>query len=82
MVDENKRPMTETETALAVGVSVSTLRRLIEHGDFPEGIQVSSKTKVWVKQDVDAYLHLKGRVRSKTPPQPPPKGKSKDVQGG
>lgn len=57
----------ESATARRLGVHVDTLRRLIEQGEFPPGIPVSPRVKVWLPKDVDAYLHLKSRLPVRNP---------------
>lgn len=53
--------LTLDETAAALGVSSSTLERLIKGGRFPKGAAVSDANKAWNWQDVTSYLHLAGR---------------------
>lgn len=54
--------LTEEQAARALGVSVSTLRRLVADGLFPPAFAVSSARRGWLRQDVEAYLHLRSRI--------------------
>jgi predicted DNA-binding transcriptional regulator AlpA len=66
-----RRLLDEAEVAAALGVSVDTLRRLVEEGEFPDGIPVTDRNRKWVEKDIAAYLYMRSRVRKK--PDPPAK---------
>lgn len=65
MPDDLPRLMDETEVAAALGLSIDTLRRLIEASEFPAAVPVSEGTRKWFPEDIRAYLYLKGRVGQK-----------------
>lgn len=69
MPDENQR-LEESEVATALGISVETLRRLIEAQDFPDRIWITDRTGYWVQKDIDTYLYLRTRVGKKKSPVP------------
>ena len=42
--------------AAYVGISVSTLHRLCQAGDFPAIVQLTPRAAVWLMDDLDAWL--------------------------
>lgn len=49
------------DTAKALGVSEKSMYRLIDAKRFPPGIAIGGR-RVWLRKDVEAYLHLAGRI--------------------
>ncbi|GAA0575778.1 hypothetical protein GCM10009416_13090 [Craurococcus roseus] len=45
-----------TATALYVGLGKSTWLELVEKGDAPEGVFLTPGRKVWLREDLDAWL--------------------------
>ena len=57
------RGMRAALAAAYVGVSVSTLNRLCQAGDFPASVQITPRAAVWLIEDLDAWLDRRaGRV--------------------
>lgn len=54
-------PLEEIDVARALGISVDTLQRLIDAGEFPAAFQITERSKGWLQKDVKAYLHLRSR---------------------
>ena len=54
-------PLEEIDVARALGISVDTLQRLIDGGEFPPAVQITERSKGWLPKDVKAYLHLRSR---------------------
>lgn len=52
----------EVEVCRRLHIGADTLRNLIARGDFPAGIAVSDRIRVWLEMDVAAYLHLRSRI--------------------
>ena len=48
--------LTEQEVCQMLGISKSTLRRMIRRGEFPEPRKLSPGTRRWPKQDVYHYI--------------------------
>lgn len=58
---KKQRYLTEEQVADALGIGASTLHRLIENGEFPDGFNVSERAKRWYQRDVEWYAW--GRMR-------------------
>jgi len=53
--------LTLDEAAAYMGLSGSTLKRLIDSGKFPKGARVTGKILLWGWMDVVAFMHLASR---------------------
>lgn len=54
--------ITVPRAAERIGVSVSTLRRLVERGDLMPPLQLSRNRVAFLLQDVEAYLNSRTRA--------------------
>lgn len=68
------------EIAKYLRLSVPTLKRLVQAGEFPRPIAVSDGVKVWDWKDA-VYWRLRTGLRSRMRPAKPPKKRKQD-QGG
>ncbi len=50
-----------------VGVSASTLSRIIKQGDFPSQIKLSTHRVGWLKSEVDAWFAAKQARETPSP---------------
>lgn len=55
------------QAAKFLSLSLSTLWRLQQHGDFPKKIQLSSKAVGWFEDDIATWLESKATTESKNP---------------
>jgi excisionase family DNA binding protein len=62
--------LTKPEVARLLGVSQDTIDRLIEDGEFPEGMKIRKQATVWEWQDVAYYRLRLSRAARIRPPQP------------
>ena len=54
MINEENRPfLTIKEVSKLLGISVSTIHRLIKKGDFPSKIKISPKRIVFMREQID-----------------------------
>ena len=56
---ENRPFLTIKEVSNSLGISVSTINRLIKKGDFPSKIKLSPGRKVFMKYEVDKWIESK-----------------------
>ena len=56
---ENRPFLTIKEVANLLGISVSTINRLIKKGDFPSKIKLSPGRKVFMKIEIDEWIENK-----------------------
>ena len=47
------------EVSKLLGISVSTINRLIEKGDFPKKIKLSPRRKVFMKHQIEEWINQK-----------------------
>ena len=53
---ENRPFLTIKEVSNILGISVSTINRLVKKGDFPSKIKLSPGRKVFMKSQIDEWI--------------------------
>ena len=53
---ENRPFLTIKEVSNLLGISISTINRLIKKGDFPSKIKLSPGRKVFMKFEIDEWI--------------------------
>ncbi len=53
---ENRPFLTIKEVSNLIGISISTIHRLIKKGDFPSKIKLSPGRKVFMKFEIDEWI--------------------------
>ena len=56
---ENRPFLTIKEVSNLLGISVSTINRLVEKGDFPSKIKLSPGKKVFMKYQINEWIESK-----------------------
>ena len=56
---ENRPFLTIKEASNLLGISVSTINRLVKKGDFPSKIKLSPGRKVFMKYQIDEWIKSK-----------------------
>ena len=56
---ENRPFLTIKEVSNLLGISISTINRLIKKGDFPSKIKLSPGRKVFMKYQIDEWIESK-----------------------
>ena len=56
---ENRPFLTIKEVSKLIGISVSTINRLIKKGDFPNKIKLSPRRKVFIKYEIQEWINKK-----------------------
>ena len=56
---ENRPFLTIKEVSELIGLSVSTINRLIKKGVFPNKIKLSTRRMVFVKKEIDEWIEEK-----------------------
>ena len=60
MTYSDKRPfLTIKEVSKLIGLSVSTINRLIKKGDFPSKVKISPRRMVFMKNEIDEWIKSK-----------------------
>ena len=60
MINEKNRPfLTNKEISKLIGISVSTINRLIKKGDFPPKIKISPRRIVFMKHQIEEWITRK-----------------------
>ena len=60
MINQENRPfLTIKEASNLIGISVSTINRLIKKGDFPPKIKISPRRIVFMKYQVEEWIDKK-----------------------
>ena len=59
MNQENRPFLTIKEVSNLLGISVSTINRLIKIGDFPKKIKLSPRRMVFMKREIDEWIESK-----------------------
>ena len=59
MNQENRPFLNIKEVSELLGISVSTINRLIKRGDFPPKIKISPKRMIFMKREVDEWIKSK-----------------------
>ena len=55
----NRPFLTMKEVSDLLGISVSTINRLIKRGDFPLKIKLSPRRMVFMKKEIDEWIESK-----------------------
>ena len=56
---QNRPFLTIKEVSELLGISVSTINRLIKNGDFPPKIKISQIRIVFMKREIDEWINSK-----------------------
>ena len=56
---ENRPFLTIKEVSKLIGLSVSTINRLIKKGDFPSKVKISPRRMVFMKNEIDEWIKSK-----------------------
>ena len=60
MINQENRPfLTIKEVSKLLGISVSTINRLIKKGDFPKKIKISPRRMFFLKTEIDEWINAK-----------------------
>ena len=60
MINQEKCPfLTIKEVSKLLGISVSTINRLIKNGDFPPKIKISPRRIVFMKKQIEEWIDKK-----------------------
>ena len=59
MNSKNRPFITIKEVSELLGISVSTINRLIKRGDFPQKIKTSPKRMIFMKREIDEWIKSK-----------------------
>ena len=65
MNQENRPFLTIKEVSNLLGISISTINRLIKKGDFPSKIKLSPGRKVFMKKEIEVWIESKKIIRLK-----------------
>ena len=65
-VDEYDVVLRMDDVVILLGVSESTVRRMIDRGEFPAPIQLSSRVVGWFSSEVRDFLETKAKTRRRT----------------
>ena len=61
-MNSQERPfLTIKEVSKILGISVSTINRLIKKGDFPPKIQISPRRMVFMKKQIQEWIKSKSK---------------------
>ena len=55
----NRPFLTMKEVSELLGISVSTINRLIKRGDFPSKVKLSPRRMVFMKKEIDEWIESK-----------------------
>ena len=53
---ENRPFLTIKEVSKLIGLSVSTINRLVKKGDFPPKVKISSRRMVFMKKEIEEWI--------------------------
>ena len=56
---ENRPFLTIKEVSKLIGISVSTLNRLIKRGEFPKKVKISPRRIMFMKKEIDKWINDK-----------------------
>ena len=59
MNSQNRPFLNIKEVSELLGISVSTINRLIKRGDFPQKIKISTKKMIFMKKEIDEWIKSK-----------------------
>ena len=58
---QNRPFLTIKEVSELLGISVSTINRLIKDGDFPPKIKISPRRMVFMRKQIEEWIEKKGK---------------------
>ena len=61
MNSQNRPFLTTKEISKLIGISVSTINRLIKKGEFPSKIKLSPRRIVFMKNQIEEWIEKKGQ---------------------
>ena len=53
---ENRPFLTIKEVSKLIGLSVSTINRLVKKGDFPSKVKISPRRMVFMKKEIEEWI--------------------------
>ena len=57
MINQENRPFLNIkEVSNLIGLSVSTINRLVKKGDFPLKVKISPRRMVFMKKEIDVWI--------------------------
>ena len=56
---ENRPFLTIKEVSKLIGLSVSTINRLVKKGDFPLKVKISPRRMVFMKKEIEVWIDNK-----------------------
>jgi len=60
MINQEIRPfLTIKEVSNLIGLSVSTINRLVKKGDFPLKVKISPRRMVFMKKEIEVWIDNK-----------------------
>ena len=59
MNTQNRPFFTIQEVSEFLGISVSTINRLVKEGDFPPKVKLSPRRMVFMKREIDEWIESK-----------------------
>ena len=54
---ENRPFLTIKEVSKLIGLSVSTINRLVKKGDFPSKVKISPRIMVFMKKEIQEWIN-------------------------
>ncbi len=63
MNTQNSPFFTIQEVSEFLGISISTINRLIKRGDFPQKIKISPRRIIFIKQEIEEWIRTKQRKK-------------------
>ncbi len=65
MNSQNRPFLTLKEVSILIGISISTINRLIEKDEFPQKIKLSPRRIVFMKNDIEQWIENKKVLNKK-----------------
>ena len=60
MINPENRPfLTIKEVSKLIGISISTINRLIKKGEFPQKVKISPRRLVFIKKEIEKWIDKK-----------------------
>ena len=60
MINPENRPfLTIKEVSKLIGISISTINRLIKKGEFPQKVKISPRRMVFMKEQIKEWIDQK-----------------------
>ena len=56
---ENRPFLTIKEVSKLIGISISTINRLIKKGEFPQKVKISPRRLVFIKKEIEKWIDKK-----------------------